>query len=83
MWVLNGTSDPTRGADIAGYLDYQGIAASAPRQKPTGAVPANTKIVVYNGAEDRAAEHDRLPREDVRGDGDDGRPTRPSGPTSS
>ena len=53
VWVLNGTSDPTRGADIAGYLDYQGIPASAPRQKPQGAVPANTKIVVYNGAEDR------------------------------
>ena len=53
VWVLNGTTDPTRGGDIAGYLDYQGIPASAPRQKPPGAVPANTKIVVYNGAEDR------------------------------
>jgi LCP family protein required for cell wall assembly len=53
VWVLNGTSDPTRGADIAGYLDYQGIPASAPRQKPPGAVPADTKIVVYNGAEDK------------------------------
>src|SRR6478609_6593414 len=53
VWVLNGTSDPTRGADIAGYLDYQGIPASAPRQKPQGAVPADTKIVVYNGAEDK------------------------------
>ena len=42
-----------RGADIAGYLDYQGIPASAPRQKPQGAVPPNTRIVVYNGAEDR------------------------------
>jgi LCP family protein required for cell wall assembly len=51
VWVLNGTSDGGRGARLAGYLDYQGMAASAPRQKPPGAVPANTKIVVYNGAE--------------------------------
>src|SRR3954447_22726170 len=53
VWVLNGTGDPTRGSDLAGYLDYHGVPASAPRQKPQGAVPANTKIVVYNGAEDR------------------------------
>ncbi len=39
------------GRDVAGYLEYHGLAASAPRQKPPGAVPANTKIVVYNGAE--------------------------------
>ena len=58
-----------RGAHVAGYLDYHGLAASAPRQKPPGAVPANTTIVVYNGAEDEAARDDRLPRADVRGDG--------------
>ena len=39
------------GRDVAGYLEYHGLAASAPRQKPPGAVPANTTIVVYNGAE--------------------------------
>jgi len=50
VWVLNGTSDSTRGTDVAGYLEYHGLAASAPRQKPPGAVPANTKITVYNGA---------------------------------
>jgi LCP family protein required for cell wall assembly len=50
VWVLNGTSDTGRGTAIAGYLDYQGVAASSPRQKPPGAVPANTTIVVYNGA---------------------------------
>ena len=53
LWVLNGTGDPTRGTAVAGYLDFHGIPASAPRQKPPGAVPANTTIVVYNGAEDR------------------------------
>ncbi len=50
VWVLNGTSDSGRGDRLAGYLDYRGLAASAPRQKPPGAVPADTTIVVYNGA---------------------------------
>ena len=50
VWVLNGTADSARGTRVAGYLDYHGLAASAPRQKPPGAVPANTTIVVYNGA---------------------------------
>jgi polyisoprenyl-teichoic acid--peptidoglycan teichoic acid transferase len=50
VWVLNGTNDPGRGTAIAGYLDYHGVAASSPRQKPPGAVPANTTIVAYNGA---------------------------------
>jgi hypothetical protein len=51
IWVLNGTSDSGRGTAIANYLDFHGLAASAPRQKPAGAVPADTTIVVYNGAE--------------------------------
>ena len=51
VWVLNGTSDTGRGTRVAGYLDYQGLAASAPRQVPAGAVPPDTRIVVYNGAE--------------------------------
>jgi LCP family protein required for cell wall assembly len=51
VWVLNGTSDPARGTRLAEYLDFHGLAASAPRQKPAGPVPANTTIVVYNGAE--------------------------------
>jgi hypothetical protein len=51
IWVLNGTSEARRGARIAGYLEYQGLAASSPRQKPEGKVPANTRITVYNGAE--------------------------------
>jgi LCP family protein required for cell wall assembly len=53
VWVLNGTSDSARGTHVAGYLDYHGLAASAPRQRPSGAVPANTTIVVYNGAADK------------------------------
>ena len=51
VWVLNGTADANRGTRLADYLDYHGLAASAPRQKPEGAVPASTTIVVYNGAE--------------------------------
>jgi LCP family protein required for cell wall assembly len=53
VWVLNGTGELNRGSRLAGYLDLQGLAASAPRQKPEGKVPADTRIVVYNGAEDR------------------------------
>ena len=56
VWVLNGTNDSGRGSDLAGYLDYHGVAASAPRQRPEGAVPSNTRIVVYNGAEDQFPE---------------------------
>jgi LCP family protein required for cell wall assembly len=55
IWVLNGTGQPNRGSRLAGYLEYQGLAASAPRQKPPGAVPADTVIVVYNGAASRLA----------------------------
>ncbi len=51
VWVLNGTSDSGFGTAIAGYLEFHGLAASAPRQRPAGAVPANTVIVAYNGAE--------------------------------
>jgi LCP family protein required for cell wall assembly len=51
VWVLNGTSDPGRGTAVANYLDFHGLAASAPRQRPAGAVPPDTTIVVYNGAE--------------------------------
>ena len=56
VWVLNGTADRTSGTRLAAYLDYRGLAASAPRQKPPGAVPATTSIVVYNGAEANLAD---------------------------
>jgi LCP family protein required for cell wall assembly len=51
VWVLNGTADTGQGTRLADYLDFHGLAASAPRQRPAGPVPANTTIVVYNGAE--------------------------------
>jgi LCP family protein required for cell wall assembly len=53
VWVLNGTGEANRGTRLAGYLEYQGLAASAPRQAPEGQVPADTVITVYNGASER------------------------------
>jgi LCP family protein required for cell wall assembly len=55
VWVLNSTGDADRAARLAGYLEYQGLAASAPRQKPSGGVRPDTTIVVYNGVESRLA----------------------------
>ena len=40
VWVLNGTDSPGRGSQIAGFLAYQGLAASAPRQRRGGG-PSN------------------------------------------
>ncbi len=51
VWVVSGLSDRDFGTRVAGYLEHQGLEASAPRAKPEGAIPADTKIVVYNGAE--------------------------------
>ena len=51
LWVVSALNDRTRGPDLAAYLDQTGINASAPRAKDPNAVPAKTKIVVYNGAE--------------------------------
>jgi LytR cell envelope-related transcriptional attenuator len=52
VWVLNGTGAAGSAADLAGYLDFRGVAASAPNQRPpAGPVPADTIIRVYNGAE--------------------------------
>jgi polyisoprenyl-teichoic acid--peptidoglycan teichoic acid transferase len=50
IWVLNGTTKPGQASDIAAYLEYYGLNASAPVQKPD-VKPAKTSIVVYNGAE--------------------------------
>ncbi len=50
VWVLDGAHDGHAG-DVADYLDFQGIAASAPNQRVTGPTLANTVIKVYNGSE--------------------------------
>jgi LCP family protein required for cell wall assembly len=55
VWVLNGSGVEGQASRIAGYLDWLGIAASAPNQAPAAPVAATT-IVVYNGAEARLPE---------------------------
>jgi LCP family protein required for cell wall assembly len=51
VWVENPTSERSRGARLAGYLEYHGLSASAPSGRPKGSVPSKTVITVYNGAE--------------------------------
>jgi LCP family protein required for cell wall assembly len=53
VWVLNGSGDRGQAADIAAYLDYLGIAASAPAQRPDQTGLSRTRIIVYNGAQER------------------------------
>jgi LCP family protein required for cell wall assembly len=54
VWVLNGTGVTGTAAAAAGYLDFRGVAASAPNQRPpAGGVAANTIVRVYNGARAR------------------------------
>jgi LCP family protein required for cell wall assembly len=50
VWVLNGSGQTGQATDIAAFLEYQGISATAPTQRPPKGSSA-TKIVVYNGAE--------------------------------
>ena len=51
-WVLNGTGATGQAADIASYLSWSGMEASAPNQKPDEK-PSTTVVRVYNGAETR------------------------------
>jgi LCP family protein required for cell wall assembly len=53
VWVVSSTGEAGRATDLAGYLDYEGFAASAPRSGAPDTVSAGTEITVYNGAEDR------------------------------
>ncbi len=50
VWVVNGTGQNAQATDIAGYLLYNGVGASAPNQRVQQR-PQDTRIVVYNGAE--------------------------------
>ena len=50
IWVLNGSRRDGEGTDVAAYLEYYGLTASAPKQAPAN-VPADTRVVVFNGAE--------------------------------
>ncbi|MFL5770982.1 MAG: LCP family protein [Chloroflexota bacterium] len=54
IWVLNGSGKQSQASNIAAYLEYYGLSASAPVQKPDS-VPKATSIVVYNGRETAVA----------------------------
>jgi LCP family protein required for cell wall assembly len=56
VWVLDGAGDRSQATLIASYLEYIGIAASAPAQRPAQSGLSRTRIVVYNGAEQRMPE---------------------------
>jgi LCP family protein required for cell wall assembly len=51
VWVLNGSGTPGEAADVAAYLDYRGIAATAPNQRPDTTGLSGTTVKAYNGAE--------------------------------
>ena len=53
LWVLNGSGRTGEASSLAGYLNYYGIAATAPTQKPDTTGLTATTIRVYNGAETR------------------------------
>ena len=51
VWVLNGSNQTGQAATLAAYLDYLGIEATAPNQRPDVSGLAATTIRAYNGAE--------------------------------
>jgi LCP family protein required for cell wall assembly len=51
IWILNGAGSPGQASRIAAYLEYQGLTVSVPTSRQ--AAGNGTRIVVYNGAEDR------------------------------
>jgi LCP family protein required for cell wall assembly len=51
--VLNGSGVIGEASDIAAYLEYLGVTASAPNQQADTTGLSKTRIVIYNGAEDR------------------------------
>jgi LCP family protein required for cell wall assembly len=53
IWVLNGSNIAGQTSNLAAYLEYYGLTASAPTRKPDQTGLAKTRIVVYNGAETR------------------------------
>jgi len=51
VWVLNGSGVAGEASNLAAYLDYRGIAATAPNQRPDTSGATGTTIKAYNGAE--------------------------------
>jgi LCP family protein required for cell wall assembly len=50
VWVVNGSGKIGQASQIASYLEYLGLTASAPNQRP-GTTLTATQIRVYNGRE--------------------------------
>jgi LCP family protein required for cell wall assembly len=50
IWVLNGIGDAVRSGDLAAWMEYRGLNASSPRQRPEDR-PKKTALIAYNGAE--------------------------------
>ncbi len=51
VWVVSSTGQPGRASTLAGYLDFEGFAASAPRGQNPDTTAAATVVTAYNGAE--------------------------------
>jgi LCP family protein required for cell wall assembly len=51
VWVLNGSGRQGQASTVAAYLEYLGIAATAPLQKPDTTGLSVTTVRAYNGAE--------------------------------
>jgi len=51
IWVLNGSGIDRQATNLAAYLDYYGLTASAPTTRPNTAGISGTQVAVYNGAE--------------------------------
>jgi LCP family protein required for cell wall assembly len=60
VWVLRGSTRGGNPSGIAAYLEYLGMTASAPNQRPDPTTGTKTRIVVYNGAETRLTETIRV-----------------------
>jgi hypothetical protein len=60
VWVVSGSSGAPGSANVAAHLEYLGMAASAPAIKADTSTATTTRIVVYNGAEERLAETIRV-----------------------
>jgi hypothetical protein len=60
IWVVRGSTRGGDPADIADYLEYLGMTASAPTGRGETTTGTKTKIVVYNGAETRLTETIRV-----------------------
>ena len=66
VWVLYGGADRDRPNRLASYLDFHGLAASAPRQKPRRGGPADDLDRRLQRRRRRVPGDGRVPRADLR-----------------